>query len=216
MFHLLKISLTELDFFSPSFYSSIQFSYSVVSDSLRPPWTAARQASVSITNSRSLFKLMSMKSMMSSNHLILCHLFLLLPSIFPSIRVFTNKSALRTRWPKYWSFSFISSPSHEYPGLISFRFDWFGLLAVQGTLKSPPAPKVKGISSSLLSFFYCPALIYVHDYWKNHSFGLYGHLKQSNVFDCMDIWKFWKTSKVLEKPKLWLYGHLKQSNLFAF
>ena len=153
MFHFLKLSLTELDFFSPSCYSSIQFSHSVVSDSLRPPWTAACQASVSITNPRSLFKLMSMKSVMSSNHLILCHPFLFLPSIFPSTRVFSNKSVLCIRWPKYWSFSFIISPSHEYPGLISFRVDWFDLLAVQGRPKSPPAPKVKGISSSVLSFF---------------------------------------------------------------
>ena len=153
MFHFLKLSLAELYFFSPSFYSSIQFSHSVVSDSLRPPWTAACQASVSITNPRSLFKLMSMKSVMSSNHLILCHPFLFLPSIFPSTRVFSNESVLCIRWPKYWSFSFIISPSHEYPGLISFRVDWFDLLAVQRRRKSPPAPKVKGISSSVLSFF---------------------------------------------------------------
>ena len=136
LFHLLKISLTELDFFSPSFYSSIQFSHSVVSDSLKPPWTAAHQASVSITNSRSLFKLMSMKSVMSSNHLILCHPFLLLPSIFPSIGIFSNKSALHIRWPKYWSFSFSISHSKEYSGLISLRIDQFDLVAVLQTLKS--------------------------------------------------------------------------------
>ena len=100
------------------------------------PWTAARQASLSITNSRSLLKLMSIQLIMPSNLLILCHPLLLLPSIFPSIRVFTSESVLRMRWPKYWSFNFSISPSNEYSGLISFRIDWFDLLAVQGTLKS--------------------------------------------------------------------------------
>ena len=100
------------------------------------PWTAARQASLYITNSRSLLKLMSIKSVMPSNHLIHCHPLLLLPSILPSIRVFSNKSVLRIRWPKYWSFSFSISPSKEYSGLVSFRIDWLDLLAVQGTLKS--------------------------------------------------------------------------------
>ena len=100
------------------------------------PWTAACQASLSITNSQSLLKLMSIKSMMPSNHLILCHPLLLLPSIFPSIRVFSNESALHIRWPKYWSFSFSISSSNEYLGLISFRMDWLDFLAVQGTLKS--------------------------------------------------------------------------------
>ena len=100
------------------------------------PWTAAYQASLSITNSRSLLELMSVKSVMPSNHLVLCHPLLLLPSIFPSIRVFSNQLALRIRWPKYWSFSFNISPSNEYSGLISFGIDWLDLLAVQGTLKS--------------------------------------------------------------------------------
>ena len=100
------------------------------------PWTAARQASLSITNSRSLPKLMSIESVMPSNHLILCHPLLHLPLIFPSIRVFSNELALHIRWPKYWSFSFNSSPSNKHPGLISFRVDWLDLLAVQGTLKS--------------------------------------------------------------------------------
>ena len=100
------------------------------------PWTAARQASLSITNSQNLLKLMSIKSVMPSNHLILCHTLLLLPSIFPSIRGFSNESALCIRWRKYWSFSFGISPSNEHPGLISFRMDWLDLLAVQGTLKS--------------------------------------------------------------------------------
>ena len=100
------------------------------------PWTAAHQASLSITNSWSLLKLMSIKSVMPSNHLILCHPLLLPSSIFPSIRDFSNESALHIRWPNYWSFSFSISPSKEYSGLISFRMDWLDLLAVQGTLKS--------------------------------------------------------------------------------
>ena len=100
------------------------------------PWTAARQASLSITNSQSLLKLTSIESVMPSNRLILCCPLLLLPSVFPSIRVFSNESVLRIRWPKYWSFSFSISPSNEYSGLISFRMDWLHLLAVQGTLKS--------------------------------------------------------------------------------
>ena len=100
------------------------------------PGTAARQASLSITNSQSLLKLMSIESMMPSNHLILCHPLLLLPSISPRIRVFSNESVLHIRWPKYWSFSFSISPSNEHPGLISYRMDWMNLLAVQGTLKS--------------------------------------------------------------------------------
>ena len=100
------------------------------------PQTVARQASLSNTSSWSLLKLMSIESVMSPNHLILCHPLLLLPSIFPSVRVFSNESALRIRWPKYWSFSFSISLSNEYSGLISFRIDWFDLLAVQGTLNS--------------------------------------------------------------------------------
>ena len=100
------------------------------------PWNAAHQASLSITNSWSILKLMSIDLVMPSNHFILCHPLLLLPSIFPSIRVFSNESTLRIRWPKYWSFSFNISPSNEHPGLISFRMDWLDLLAVQGTLKS--------------------------------------------------------------------------------
>ena len=100
------------------------------------PWTAACQASLSITNSLSLLKLMSIQSVIPSNHLILCHPLLLLSSISPSIRVFSNESALPIRWPKYWSFSFSISPSNEYSGLISFRMDWLDLLAVQGTPKS--------------------------------------------------------------------------------
>ena len=100
------------------------------------PWTATCQASLSITNSRSLLKLMSIESLMPSNNLILCHPLLLPPSIFPSIRIFANRSVLHMRWPKYWSFSFTISPSNEYSGLISFRMGWLDLLGVQGTLKS--------------------------------------------------------------------------------
>ena len=100
------------------------------------PWTAACQASLSITNSWSLLRLMSIELVMPSNHLILCHPLFLLPSIFPSIRVFSNESTLCIRWPKYWSFNFNISPSNEHSGLISFRIDWLNLLAVQGTLKS--------------------------------------------------------------------------------
>ena len=114
---------------------SVQFSRSVVSDSATP-WTAARQASLSITTSQSLLKLMSIKLVMPSSHFILCRPLLLPPSVFPSIRVFSNESDLHIRWPKYWSFSFSISPSNEYSGLISFRMHWLDLLADQGTLKS--------------------------------------------------------------------------------
>ena len=114
----------------------IQFSCSVTFDSFVTPWTAVCQASLSITDSQSFLKLMSIKSVMPSNHLILCHLLLLLPSMFPSIMVFSNESVLPIRWPTYCSLSFSISPSNEYSGLISFRMDWFDLLAVQGTLKN--------------------------------------------------------------------------------
>ena len=118
-----------------SFRYSVQFSHSVVFNSSQP-MTAARQSSLSITNTQSLLKLMSIELVMPSNHLILCHPLLLLPSIFSRIRVFSNKSVLCIRCPKFWSFSFSISPSNEYSGLISLRIDWFYLLAVQGTLKS--------------------------------------------------------------------------------
>ena len=115
---------------------------------LQPP---ARQAFLFITNSRSLPKPMSIESVMPSNHLILCRLLLFLPSIFPSIRVFSNESALHVRWPQYWSFSFNISLSNEHPGLISFRMDWLDLLAVQGTLKSPTVQKHQFFSAQLSS-----------------------------------------------------------------
>ena len=147
---------------------SVQFSHSVVSDSWRPhglqhsglpvphqllelAQTHVHQVSDAIQPSHPL----------SSPSL---------ASIFPSIRVFSNESALRIRWPKYWSFSFSISPSNEYSGLISFRMDWFDLLAVQGSLKSSPTPQLKSINSSVLSFLYSPALTPIHDFWKNHSF----------------------------------------------
>ena len=134
------------------------------------PWTAARQASLSITSSRSLLKLMVIESVMPSNQFILCRPLLFLPSIFPSIRVFSNESVLRIRWPKIWSFSLSISPSIEYSGLISIRMDWLDLLAVQGTLESSPTPQFKSINFSVLSFLYSPTLTSIPDYWKNHSF----------------------------------------------
>ena len=120
--------------YSRSLFSSVQSLSSV--RLFATPWTAARQASLSITNSWSLLKLMSIESVMPSNHLVLCHPLLLPPSIFPSIRVFSSELILRIRWPEYWSFSFSISPSNEYSRLISFRIDWFDLLEFQGTLKS--------------------------------------------------------------------------------
>ena len=133
------------------------------------PWTAGRQASLSITNSGSLLKLMSIELVMPSNHFILCCP-LLLPSIFPGIRVFSSESVLCIRWPKYWSFSFSISPSNEYSGLISFRMDWLDLLAVQRTLKS----LLQHHTSKVLifwctAFFIFQTLTSIHDYWKNHS-----------------------------------------------
>ena len=117
------------------------------------PWTAAPQDSLSITNSQSLLKLMSIVSVMPPNHLILCHPLLLLPSIFPSVRVFSDESALHIRWPKYWSFSFNISSSNEYSGMISFRMDWLDLLAVQGPLESSPTTQFKSINSLHSAFF---------------------------------------------------------------
>ena len=134
------------------------------------PWTEGCQVSLSITNSQSLLKFITIGSVMPNNHLILCHLLLLLPSIFPSIRVFSSESALCIRWPKYWSFSFSFSPSSEYSGLISFRMDWLDLVAVQGlSPESSPTPQFKNINSLALSFLYSPTLTSLHDYWKNHS-----------------------------------------------
>ena len=133
------------------------------------PWTVARQASPSVTNSWSLLKLMSILSVMPSNHLILCHSLLLLPSIFPRIRVLSSESVLCIRWPKYWSFSFSISPSDEYPSVL---WDWLvgSPCSPRDSQESSPTPQFKSINSSALSFLYSLTLISVHDYWKNHSF----------------------------------------------
>ena len=136
----------------------------VVSNSLQPAWTAACQASLSLIISQSLPKFMSTESVMSYSHLTLCRPFLLLPSIFPSFRVFSSESVLPIRWPKYWSFSLSINPS----GLISFRMDWLDLLEVQGILKS--LLQHHSAKASILSFLYSPTLTYIHDHWKNHSF----------------------------------------------
>ena len=134
------------------------------------PQTAAGQAPLSIANSQSLLKFMSIESVMPSNHLILCHPLLLEPSIFPSIRVFSNESVLPIRWPKYWSLRFSISPSSEYSGLISFRIDWFDFLAVQGTLKSLLQHHSSKASILWHSAFFMVQLSHPHDYWKKHSF----------------------------------------------
>ena len=136
------------------------------------PWTAAHHASLSITNSWSLLKLISIELVMPSSHFLLCHPLLLLPPNPPSIRVFSNKSTLHMRWPKYWSFSFSISSSNEHPGLISFRMDWLEILAVQGPLKSllqHHSSKASILRRFLHSFLHSPTLTSILDYWKNHS-----------------------------------------------
>ena len=156
--------------FIPFRFSSVQFGRSVVSDSATP-WTTARQASLSITNSQSLLKLMSIEWVMPSNHLILCRPLLLLPSIFRNIRVFSSESVLLIRWPKDWSFSFSISPSNDYSGLISFRMDWLDLLLVQGTPKSLLQHHSSKASTPWCSaFFMVHNVTSIHDCWKNHSF----------------------------------------------
>ena len=150
-----------------SFSYSVQFSHSVMSNFVTP-WTAARQASLSLTNSWSLLKLVSVESVMPSNHLILCHPLLLLLSVFPSIRVFSSESALHIRWPKYWSSSFNISPSSEHSGLIAFRMDWLDLLAVQGTLKSLLQHHSSKVSIFLL-------LLFIHKKWSSKMKG-YGYV----------------------------------------
>ena len=132
-----------------------------MSDSL-VSWIAACQAPLSFTTSRSLLKFMSIEPVMPSSHLILCHPLLLLPPIPPSIRVFSNKSTVHMRWPKFWSFRINS-------GLISFRMDWLELLEVQGSQESSPTPQFKSINSLALSFLHSPNLTSIHDHWKNHS-----------------------------------------------
>ena len=141
--------------------------WSVAKSCLTGDW--ARQASLSLSISRSLPKFLSITLVMPFNHLILCHPYLLLTSIFPSIRVFSNVLSLCIRWSKYWNFSFSISPSNEYSWLISFKADWFDLPAVQGTLDSSPAPQFESINSLALTLLYGPVLTAVRDYWKNHS-----------------------------------------------
>ena len=153
------------------FFRSVQFSRSVVPSSLQPHESQHARppcppGSPPQTNTQSPPKLVSIESVMPSNHLILCHPLLLLPSIFPSIRVFSKESALCIRWPKYWSFSI--SPSNEQPGLTSFRMDWLDLHAVQGTLKS--LLQHHSSQPSVLTPLYSPTLTSIYDYWKNHSF----------------------------------------------
>ena len=143
------------------------------------PWTAACQVSLSFTISQSLPKFMYIVLVTPSSHLILCHPLLLLPLIFPSIRVFSNELAIHIRWPKYWSFSFSISPSDEYSGLISFKIDWFNLLAVQ---ESSPASQFESISSLAVCLLYGPALRTVRDYWKDHSFEYIDLCQQNDVF----------------------------------
>ena len=154
---------------------SIQFSRSIMSNSVTP-WTATCQAFLSITNSQSLLKHMSIKLVMPSNHLILCRP--LLPLIFSSTRVFSSESVLCIRWPKYWNSSFSISSSNEYSGLISFRMDWLDLLEVQRTLKS--LLQHHNLKASL-SLLYGTALTSIHDYWKNHSFDYTDLCQQSDV-----------------------------------
>ena len=133
-------------------------------------WTAACQPSLSFTISQTLLKLVSIESVIPSSHLILCRPLLLLPSIPPSIRVFSNMSTLHMRWLKYWSFSFSISPSNEHPGLISFRMDFVGSpCSPRDSQESSPTPQFKSINSSALSFLHSPTLTSIHDYWKNHS-----------------------------------------------
>ena len=132
------------------------------------PWTTARQASLSITNCQSLLKPMFIESVMPSSHLILCCPIILLPSIFPSIRVFSNEPALCIRWPKYWSFSFNTTPSNEHPGLISFTMVG-SPCSPRDFQESSPIPQFKSINSSMLSFLYNPTFTSIHDHWKNHS-----------------------------------------------
>ena len=132
------------------------------------PWIPSGQASLSIINSQSLLKLKSIELVMPSNHLILCHPLRLLPSILPSIRVSSNESVLRIKWPKYWSFSFSISPSNKHSGLISFRIDWLDLLASpRDSQERSPTPRFKSINPSTLSFLCCPVLTSIHDYWKS-------------------------------------------------
>ena len=162
-----------LDYYQEFFESQMKFSSLQLLSRVwlfATPWIAARQASLSITNSWSLLKLMSIESVMPSSHLILCRPLLLLPSIPSSIRVFSNESTLCMRWPKYWSLSFSVSPSNVHPGLISFRMDWLDLLVVEGTLKRLLQHHSSKASILQCSAFFIVQLSHIHDYWKKHSF----------------------------------------------
>ena len=151
------------------------------------PWTAAHQASLSITNSQSLLKLMSIESVMPSNHLILCRPLFLLSSVFPSIRVFSSESVLHIRWPKYWNFSFSLSPSMNIQDWFPLgRTDWISLQS-KGLSESSPTPQFKSSNSSVLSFLYSPALTSIHNYWKNHSVGSPEAIPQILTEKCL-IW----------------------------
>ena len=150
---------------------SVQFSCSVMSSSLQPHRLPnARLPCPSPTFGAYSNSCPSSRWCHPTNHLILCRPLLLLPSVFPSIRVFSKESVLHIRWPKYWSFSFSISPSSKYSGLIPFRMDWLDPLVVQRILNSSPTPQFKSINSSAFSFLHCPTLTSMHDYWKNHSF----------------------------------------------
>ena len=161
-------------------FSSVQFSHSVMFDSATP-WTAACQASLSITNSRSLLKLMSIPSVRPSNHLILCLSFLLPPWIFPSIRAFSSESVLHIWWPKYWRFSFSVSPSNEYSGLISLRLtDWISLQS-KGLSRVLSNTSVQKHQFFGVHLSYSPTLTFIQDYWKNHSFDYTDLCQQSDI-----------------------------------
>ena len=156
---------------------------------------------------------MSIESVMPSNHLILCHPLLLLPSVFPSIRIFSSESALRIRWPKYWSFSFSISPSNEYSVLISFRIDWFDLLAVQGTCKSLlQHHSSKSINSSALSFLYGPTLTFIHDYWKAIAFTRQTFVSR-NEWQTALVFLPWEPHEQYEKAKKISHGYFNISHL---
>ena len=158
-FHILgKSHMYVLHYFAHQF-SSVTQSWLTLCD----PMNRSSQASLSIPNSRSFLKLMSIESVMPSSHLNLCHPLLLLPPIPPSIRVFSSESTLHMRWPKYWSFSFSISPSNEHPGLISFRVDWLDFHSPRDSQESSPTPQFKSINSSVLSFLYSPTLTSIHD-----------------------------------------------------
>ena len=160
--HFFLLSLNNIPLYECTIIP-VQFSCSVMSDSATPR-TAVHQASLSITNPQSLFRRMSIKSVIPSNRLILCHPLPLLTSIFPSISVFSNESVLYIRWPKYWNFSFSINPSNAYSELSSFRIDWFDVFAGQGTLKNLlPTPQFESINSLALSFIYSPTLTSIHD-----------------------------------------------------